>query len=717
VTAAPESLAPQGVPIFGVIYDAVSKEEQRRNGKPEGEGAGRSKQLAVRLRRDRQWAADENITIDRRRPVVVPEAVFSDDGISRSKYNISEPLPGRDEALRVLKVGHLDPHAPTPWCRASDDGLCYVPHPVEFLLTTEESRVSRKPPEEGLLFDIADSGGPFQWVQIAYGHVYDLHDDTDRNQFRRAINDAEQDSIDTSKRMKVNKLWAVDHGAWLGRAPYGARLVKIIIDTEDGPEEITSLDWWDEEGKLRHEAELLREAIEGAEDGETLRSICRRFDARGERPRDGGRWHQANLKKYMLSKTLVGIGTHRPTRITNDKRRVPAGEPREYPGHWKPLIDAERQERLREVLTDPSRRTNHGGDARVDSLVGLVRHYGCLKNGGVTKATGHKRGKADGRRAGQRGYLCVPGPPHYGCGGLVRKAEPIKLLVHLAFCFAVDNDLFDAARAGADADAGNDDLRKLRALQDRDQGLLDGLESKIADELISKETAKRKRAEYLGRMALRAGRLAALGGPQVTLPDERGEDLYQGMGVADVARRLGLLPADAKPQGKPWPPERQHSALAGAIQEVGLRSPGSGNPRSYDLESVEIVWREEPDPSTEAVLWKHLAQATAERRPTHCPQDHEYTPENTSIDTRGTWHCRRCGREAQAAYRARKRQPGPAIETLACADCGREFQRLLVPGPKPKYCPECRSPDPRRGIPQGGKFGTFSQLRPGAPER
>jgi DNA-directed RNA polymerase subunit RPC12/RpoP len=33
----------------------------------------------------------------------------------------------------------------------------------------------------------------------------------------------------------------------------------------------------------------------------------------------------------------------------------------------------------------------------------------------------------------------------------------------------------------------------------------------------------------------------------------------------------------------------------------------------------------------------------------------------------------------------------PATEVLTCSNCGREFQRIRLPGRKPLHCPECRN--------------------------
>lgn len=37
---------------------------------------------------------------------------------------------------------------------------------------------------------------------------------------------------------------------------------------------------------------------------------------------------------------------------------------------------------------------------------------------------------------------------------------------------------------------------------------------------------------------------------------------------------------------------------------------------------------------------------------THCPRDHEYTPENTGIDNRGKRFCRECSRITARRYKA-----------------------------------------------------------------
>lgn len=47
--------------------------------------------------------------------------------------------------------------------------------------------------------------------------------------------------------------------------------------------------------------------------------------------------------------------------------------------------------------------------------------------------------------------------------------------------------------------------------------------------------------------------------------------------------------------------------------------------------------------------------AALNNRKTHCPQLHEYSPENTYIDGRGRRHCRECGRARHRTYMKKRR--------------------------------------------------------------
>jgi WhiB family redox-sensing transcriptional regulator len=80
---------------------------------------------------------------------------------------------------------------------------------------------------------------------------------------------------------------------------------------------------------------------------------------------------------------------------------------------------------------------------------------------------------------------------------------------------------------------------------------------------------------------------------------------------------------------------------------------------------------------------------------THCPKNHEYTPENTYWRTDGTRNCRTCVLNAKQAYRDAHRKPKAthckrnheftpentyqaSNGTRACRTCRRDLQRIRV---------------------------------------
>ena len=70
---------------------------------------------------------------------------------------------------------------------------------------------------------------------------------------------------------------------------------------------------------------------------------------------------------------------------------------------------------------------------------------------------------------------------------------------------------------------------------------------------------------------------------------------------------------------------------------------------------------------------------------THCPQDHEYTPENTWVEYHSDGHprkrvCRTCLKERSKAWRDAHRDP-----RRVCPQCGQQFVRSPGPGNQ-KYC-------------------------------
>jgi hypothetical protein len=97
---------------------------------------------------------------------------------------------------------------------------------------------------------------------------------------------------------------------------------------------------------------------------------------------------------------------------------------------------------------------------------------------------------------GKRIYYCSPGAPVGGCGTIGRQADPIEELVTGAIFAAVEGDTWQRLSATQE----DDPIAPLYEQLARDQGLLDRLEDKVAQELISPEAAMRNRTEIERRM-------------------------------------------------------------------------------------------------------------------------------------------------------------------------------------------------------------------------
>jgi hypothetical protein len=82
-----------------------------------------------------------------------------------------------------------------------------------------------------------------------------------------------------------------------------------------------------------------------------------------------------------------------------------------------------------------------------------------------------------------------------------RNAETIENLIVEALFVAVESDDFDRLASNHPAD---DPAREICASLAHDQGLLDRLADKVAEELITAEFAKRKQAEIENRWRRRA---------------------------------------------------------------------------------------------------------------------------------------------------------------------------------------------------------------------
>jgi site-specific DNA recombinase len=289
------------------------------------------------------------------------------------------------------------------------------------------------------------------------------------------------------------------------------------------------------------EQELIREAAERVLAGDSLRGIVLDWFDRGIRTPTGKTFQNITVRQMLLSPRIAGFRVHHGVL---------------YPAQWDPIVPVEQWQAVREVLTDPARKVNLRGGAPRYLLIGLV-HCGLCGQ----RMFGMRR-----RNYGKEqpaAYVCRPYRELRNCGGMRRNMAKVDELVCEALFDAVESPQWDrlAERPAADP------ARELYEQLARDQGLLDRLEDKVAQELIRPETARRNRAEIERRMEAARAKVAHLGDTRV---------------AAHVPRNLRSV----------WPDlslDRKRAILAAVIERIEIHPQGSG--RAFDPDAIKVTWR------------------------------------------------------------------------------------------------------------------------------
>lgn len=110
-----------------------------------------------------------------------------------------------------------------------------------------------------------------------------------------------------------------------------------------------------------------------------------------------------------------------------------------------------------------------------------------------------------------------------------------------------------------------------------------------------------------------------------------------------------------------WPPKGaclDHACHDPEVCKLGVKCP---HRRCAEWSHLQLSNRKN-NSSHERSNGGRLA-AARQRAKTHCPQGHEYTPENTYYDRRGRRYCRECGRWATREYHRRKAALAGALES------------------------------------------------------
>ena len=169
-----------------------------------------------------------------------------------------------------------------------------------------------------------------------------------------------------------------------------------------------------EDDRVTHnkiEARAIREITKRILAGESLNSVTRGLAEADVKTVLGKTWRATALRQMLLTPRLYGMRVHQGQLLGK--------------ATWKPIISAEDGERLRILLTDPSRRTNRS--ARRYLLSGLCR---CGLCGTVMYSM---------PRNGIRRYTCRSGLDFGGCGSMAVMAEPLEDLIQQSVLIRLDS--------------------------------------------------------------------------------------------------------------------------------------------------------------------------------------------------------------------------------------------------------------------------------------
>jgi DNA invertase Pin-like site-specific DNA recombinase len=311
-------------------------------------------------------------------------------------------------------------------------------------------RLTRRPRDLERVWSIVEDRGGV----LASVTEFDTSTDAGPFMMRTIVGIAEMESKNTSRRVKRAKLQARTEG----RPHHGGH--RGFGHNRDGTPQDA-------------EAALIQDAARRILSGAGVTTIAREWAERGITTPAGKAWAPTHLRRMLMQARLAGAREHSDGTWSAS-------------GAITPILDEATVRQLRNALSDPRRRTNHG---RVNDalLTGILHCAEC----GSTLTTGKVRNR--------RMYGCRPRPDRPGCGRVSVSVALADAYIGESVLTALETP---EVRAALDAPAG-DRTTAVAAKLDADRVALERLAvDHYAHATISE-------AEYAAAREVLADRIAA----------------------------------------------------------------------------------------------------------------------------------------------------------------------------------------------------------------
>lgn len=227
---------------------------------------------------------------------------------------------------------------------------------TDAVLAWHTDRLHRSPAELEDYITLCETAG-VRTITVKAGNI-DLSSPGGLMMARTYGNFARYEVDHARERMQRAKERSASAGKWKGgRRPFGYAADGVTIQAS--------------------EAALIADAADRVIAGESMRGIARAWEAAGSTTTAGRPWNPTGVRRTLLRPRNAGLMEHQGEIV---------GE-----AEWAPIIEREKWEAVRRILTDPSRRTNNTNSAVRWLGSGIYQCGGC---GSVVRSARDRQGRA-----------------------------------------------------------------------------------------------------------------------------------------------------------------------------------------------------------------------------------------------------------------------------------------------------------------------------------